>query len=259
MVHSGQVCYFPSLAALETAIGYDQTIASLQAALPNHRVQNYFQQKPTLLAEADHLAVAWNSSADGSDGNVVGLITGRNYTTQNTSLAFVHISTLHVAEAQQRGSLLKKLIAAMFVGIWQREGNLPTWTAIKTFNPSVYNALLRMQQMIGDGVVLYPESTGTRSENNMAIEYVAGQIAALLEPNCLFDTATGAIRGGGGSIGGSYWPATPRSSHDEINRFFDERLAATDRMLCVLGLDEKRGKPSTVKLLTRWMASVPSK
>ena len=63
----------------------------------------------------------------------------------------------------------------------------------------------------------------------------------------------GTIRGGGGPVAGSYWPVTPRSSRSEINQFFDERLAPTDRMLCVLGLHSQSSKKAAINLLTRWI------
>ena len=255
-LHRSEVNYFSGLDALETTIGYNQIVASLQAALPNHCVQNYFEQKPTLLADANHLAVAWSDSPNGSNSNVIGLIAGRNYIAKDRIPTFVHISTLHVAETQQRGLLLMRLIAAIYIGIWELEGNLPTWTAIKTFNPSVYNALLKLMQIIGKGAVLYPTFTGKNNEyEDMLNKDIIAGIASCLEPNCLFDDDAGAIRGGGGTVGSSYWPTKPRSSHCEINRFFDKCLDSTDRMLCIFGLDDEYGKLAAIKFLNRWIGS----
>ncbi len=249
-----EVCYYSGLEPLKAVLKYEKIIDSLQAALPNHDIQGYFKRKSTLLAEANHIAIAWNGLPNKDKGSVIGLITARKYSAHKEQPEFIHISTLHIAEEKQRSILLKKLIAKIYLGIsQQKKDNLPTWTAIKTFHPSVYNALLRLNQICGSGVWLYPTLDSNFPEDEEKIvERVASQIATRLEPDCIFDSTLGVIRGGGGAIGGSFWSTKPRSSHSKINLFFDERLDAKDRMLCILKLDGERGKASAMKLLTRW-------
>lgn len=248
-----KIKHFPNIESLKKFSPLEKVLASLQGNMPNHNVQSYFEQKPTLLANADDIVVAWDDSSCG--GNVVGLITLRRYMAQKGSPSFVHISTIHIAEAKQKGILLKRLIASAYLGMWQREGSLPTWTAVKTFNPSTYNVLLKLKRMIGSGVVLYP-SIEKEEEDNMCkslmVMPTAVSIAARLDPECIFDRHLSVIRDGGGVIGGNYWLKAPRSNHDKINHFFDQRLTPADRMLCILGLDEQLGKSDALKLITRW-------
>jgi hypothetical protein len=245
--------HFPSLESLKNFSPLEQFLASLQDNMPNHNVQSYFEQKPTLLANADDIAIAWNDSPSGS--KIVGLIALRRYMAQEGSPSFVHISTIHIAEAKQKGMLLKRLIASAYLGLWHREGSLPTWTAVKTFNPSTYNVLLRLKRMIGSSAVLYPsmekEKEGNGCKSLMVMPIAVG-IAARLEPECTFDRHFSVIRGGGGIIGGNYWLTAPRSTHNEINHFFDRHLTPADRMLCILGLDEELCKSDALKLITRW-------
>lgn len=251
--YSEQVKHFPSIESLREFSPLERVVASLQSNMPNHNVQSYFEQKPTLLANADDIAVAWNGSSSGSD--VVGLIALRHYMAQEDSPSFVHISTIHIAEEKQKGMLLKRLIASAYLGIWNRKGSLPTWTALKTFNPSTYNVLLRLKRMLGSSAVLYPTMAKEKEDNegkNLRVMTVAANIAARLEPECVFDSDFSVIRGGGGVVGGNYWLTDPRSNHNKINHFFDQRLTRADRMLCLLGLNEELGKSNALKLITRW-------
>lgn len=250
IAHSGQIKHFSSVASLETTYSLKQIVTSLQANMPNHNVVSYFEQKPTLLAEASDIIIAWDDP--GSETNVVGLMTLRHYMAQKESPDFVHISTIHIAQARQRGTLLKRLITFAFLSIWKRVGNLPTWTVLKTFNPSTYNVLLKLKRMIGSGVMLYPDLQEKNETCNLTMVQIATSIAARLEPECAFDNYLSVIHNGGGIVGGNYWLTAPRSSHHEINDFFDRCLTPSDRMLCIFGLDDRLGKPAALQLFAKW-------
>lgn len=245
------VRHFPSFSALETVCPVTKIVSDLQRHMPRHNVSDYFAQKPWLLAGADDIAVAWEGAP--GQGNVLGLISLNGYAVQGECPDFVQISTIHIAEAKQKSLLLKRLIAHAYMGHYRREGRLPTWTVFKTFSPSTYNAFFKFKKMIGDGAMLYPGLVANKPRfAGISVQQVAQNIAARLEPKLVFDGRLGIIRGGGGSVRGSYWHTKPRSSRDEINRFFEQRMTEADRMLCIFALAGESDKSIALRLLDRW-------
>jgi hypothetical protein len=252
-----KVHFFSGLQELQDFAPLSKLIASLQRNMPNHDVENYFIQKREMLSKADATVIACRGAPNNYD--VLGLISMRMMPKREEECpSFAFVWTVHVAESMQKGPLLMRLIAALFLAEAKTGMSLPTWTALKTFHPSSYYALLRLREMIGPSALLHPRidcTKGPHVQENIVAANTAKCIATQVEPGHAFDGDVSVIRGAGGVIGSGYWQNAPRSRNESINKFFDKYLTPNDRMLCLLGLTNDDAKRSALYLLEKWLMS----
>ena len=193
----------------------------LARSMPRHQVADYLTTKQHILRESDHLVAAETTNG------CVGLIaaTARDY----DGRPFTYIETLLVAEEQHGGTVAFGLVARMFREITRRLGDFPELVAMKTYTPKAYALMHRFT--VHDDIRCYPSLDGSDPDQ---LRHLAGRLAAELSPECRFDSRTGVVVHGGGTVGSDFWRYRPRSGNRRVDDFFAAEVGEFDRLLCLV-------------------------
>jgi hypothetical protein len=206
-------------------VAQHQIGAALAAGLPELKIGDYFNAKVDLFMNADLLLTA----VDNLTGVIVGALAAKRH---QDHPSFIHLSTLLIANAYQRTSVIRLLFRVLLQKLCiPAEGLVPLHFALKTYNPHSYLALKTFARLPDAG--FYPLLRRSPAPD---MEGLARSIAARLEPSCTFDVTTGVISGAAGGVPDDFYPSLPQTAHEAINEYFRVNMAPRDRLLCVLSL-----------------------
>jgi hypothetical protein len=198
----------------------------LRAQLPNHKIGNYLETKPHVLAESEFLTLVRVA------GTYVGIASGNMYRVRTRELFYAE--TLLLSESLHDQKISYAQIGALFRCVYAVRQQMPSLVAAKTFNARSYALVRKLARACG--ARMYPE---IGADNLPELEQLACELAEVLAPGLEFEPRYGVVRGGGGGVAEDFWPSQPLARAKDINEVFAHHLTPRDRMLCVVDTSDE--------------------
>jgi hypothetical protein len=245
-MHRADVRWFPEYAlghlTRKRAPGPDETqriAKGLVAAMSGYKVEGYFEAKPTILSDIDHLVVAITYET----GEAVAVLATRWHDLPDAS--FLHLSTILIGNRYQKTHLIKRMFASLYLGLKTQPKGLPCFVVLKTYNPISYQALWLFTRI--PGVRIHPDIP--RGVCHPDLDQLAPSIAGLLNPGLTLQRETGAIRGGAGGVPLDFYPSLPRIRNQAVYEYFSRYLTPADRLLGILSISTEEAQQRILKSL----------
>ena len=214
-------------------------VNDLHNNMPNHNVKGYFDSKPTIFSDYDHLVCVSSIKYN----RWIGLLGSRWF--NHDDVSFLYLWTSFIVEHLQGSGIFKKIIAYHFDRITDSMGCFPAIITSKTFHPTVFKTFSMFQQF--RGVVFYPNCD--KDNRSHKLSPLAKEFATIIDPDAILNQTTGVLTGAMGSVASGMYKIRPKSSDENLNTYFEKVVNPDDQMFCILRFMNGKAKEDCIAFL----------